>query len=378
MSTTVCIFTAGTLSYSNGGGYLWVYLNWALGLRALGYRVIWLEGMDPLASSDDTRRKVAVLKSRLEPYGLGDSVALCSWAGEPLPAELTDGCLGLDEATEADLLLNQQYGAPYQLLDRFRRTALLDIDPGLLQTWMSKGWVRVAPHDAYFTISETVAQGNAHIPDVGIQWQHSPPCVALDWWPVSQAADDAAFTTVAHWYATAGVHDTDEAYSDDKRSGFLPFLGLPRRTACPLELALDVAGGSDYERMILEEQGWRVKDAYQVAPTPAEYQQYIQGSLGEFSCAKPSYVRLQTAWISDRTVCYLASGKPVVVQHTGPSQSLPDSAGLFRFRDIAEAARCLDTVMADYDQQSSLARTLAEQLFDAPKVMGSLLERALT
>jgi hypothetical protein len=31
-----------TLGYPEGAGHLWVYLNWALSLHALGCRVIWL------------------------------------------------------------------------------------------------------------------------------------------------------------------------------------------------------------------------------------------------------------------------------------------------------------------------------------------------
>ena len=93
--------------------------------------------------------------------------------------------------------------------------------------------------------------------------------------------------------------------------------------------------------------------------------------------AKPAYVRFQTAWISDRTLCYLASGKPAVVQHTGPSRFLPDAAGLFRFRDIDEAARHLDAAAADYDRHCRLARQLAEEYFDARKVVASVLERAV-
>lgn len=377
MSATVCLFSAGALGYPNGGGYLWIYLNWALGLRSLGCRVIWLEGVDPATPVEEVQQSVALFKARLEPYGLADSLALCSWNGQPLQPGVTDGCLDLDAAAEADLLINQRYGAPAQFVARFRRTALLDIDPGLLQTWMTKGWVQVAPHDAYFTISDTVADGTAQLADVGIRWQHSPPCVALDWWQPAPPAPEAAFTTVAHWYAAGGVDDTSDVYSDDKRSGFLPFLDLPRRVQTPLELALDVVGGSDYDREILEEQGWRVQDAYSVASTPWDYQQYVRGSLGEFSCAKPSYLRFNTAWLSDRTVCYLASGKPAVVQHTGPSRFLPDDEGMFRFRSVEDAQRRLEVVMADYERQCALARELAEERFDAQKVMGSLLERAL-
>ena len=113
------------------------------------------------------------------------------------------------------------------------------------------------------------------------------------------------------------------------------------------------------------EKGWRVRDAASISSTPWDYQEYIQHSRGEFSCVKPSCIKLQNAWMSDRTICYLASGKPAVMQYTGPSRFLPDAAGLFRFRDLEEAARGLETVAADYDRQGRLARTLVEDHFDA-------------
>jgi hypothetical protein len=173
------------------------------------------------------------------------------------------------------------------------------------------------------------------------------------------------------------MEDAGEAYRNDKRAGFLPFLDLPRSTDHPLELALLLAPWEDDERVALQQRGWRVRDAHEVASTPWDYQRYIYDSCGEFSCAKPTYVRLETAWISDRTICYLASGKPAVVQHTGDSRILPDAAGLFRFRSMKEAAHCLEKVVDDYEQQCRLARALAEEHFDAQKVVGHVLERAL-
>src|SRR5207247_10728013 len=131
------------------------------------------------------------------------------------------------------------------------------------------------------------------------------------------------------------------------------------------------------DRMRLEEHGWRVRDSREVTGSPEAYRSYIQRSRGEFSAAKPSCMSFQNAWVSDRTLCYLASGQPAVVQHTGPSRYLPDSAGLFRFRDFEEAVRCLEMVEADYEQQCKLARALAEQYFDARKVLTEVLERAL-
>lgn len=374
--TTVCLL-ANTLYYLEGGGHMWVYLNWALGLRALGCRVVWLEEADPDDPAHEVLARVVALKCRLEPYGLADSVTLCSSSDEPLRPGATEGCLDLEAAAEADLMLNLAYSIPPELVGRLRRTAFVDIDPGLLQVWMSKGLMKIPQHDVYFTIGETVGQPRARFPDAGLKWHYAPPCVALDWWPTRRAAEDVPFTTVTHWNMDEWEEDAAGLYSNDKRTGFLPFLDLPWRTTQPLELAILLGTWDQGEQAMLQERGWRIRDSWTVASTPWDYQRYIQGSRGEFSCVKPSCVRLQNAWISDRTICYLASGKPALVQHTGPSRFLPDSAGLFRFRDVEEAACLLEKVAGDYERQCDLARALAEEYFDARKVVGSVLERAL-
>jgi hypothetical protein len=379
MSLTVWL-AADTLGYPEGGGHLWVYLNWALGLRSLGCRVVWLEVIDSHTDAGLARQLVAGLQSRLACYGLGGALglALCSPTAESVPADIAGGCLDLDAAGEADLLLNMAYSACPRLPARFRSSALIDIDPGLLQIWLSEGVMQLARHDVYFTTSEVVGQPGARFPDGGVSWQFTPPCVALDWWPVSVAAEAAPFTTVSHWSSSKEwVTYAEESYHNDKRSGFLPFLDLPRQTQQSLELALCLAADEDEERRMLEQRGWRVRHAHTVASTPWDYQHYIQQSRGEFSCVKPSCVRLQNAWVSDRTLCYLASGKPAVVQDTGPSRYLPGAAGLLRFRDIAQAVHCLELVEADYGQHCQYARALAEEFFDARKVAQQVLERAL-
>jgi hypothetical protein len=378
MSLTVCLAPMKTLSHPKASGHFWVYLNWALGLRSLGCRVIWLESPEPRTPPSQIQVSVASLKQRLECYGLAEGLALASDTGLSLPSDVVGGCQGFDAASEADLLLNFWYSAPSELISQFRRSALIDIDPCLLQIWMGTGGLTVAPHDVYFTIGETVGQPGALIPDIGPEWQYTPPSVALEWWPQTGAPEDAPFTTVSNWYQDEFIQDADGTfYRNDKLSGFGPFLDLPSYTDQPLELALCLDEDDEAYRTDLRQRGWRVREAWDVTGTPWDYQQYIQRSRGEFSCAKPAYVRLQTAWISDRTICYLASGKPGVVQHTGPSGFLPDAAGLFRFRSLEEAARHLGTAAADYERQSRLARALAEEYFDARKVVGSVLERAL-
>lgn len=376
---------AKTLDYPRGGGHLWVYLNWALGLRAVGCRVVWLEAADPTTPVDRLRGLLAELRGRLDRYGLAGDVALCSKTGEPLPPGAADGCVEPAEAREADLLLDLSYGACAEVLGRFRRSALVDIDPGLLQVWISEGVIDPGRHDVYFSTGETVGRPEALFPSGGLEWQYVPPCVALDWWPVRPSAEGAPFTTVSHWSSCEWVTFGEQSYPNDKRCGFEPFLDLPQQTNQPLELALCLAADEQLrltpdeqeERTRLEARGWRVRHAHAVASTPWDYQRYVQSSRGEFSCAKPSCVRLQNAWVSDRTLCYLASGKPAVVEHTGPSRFLPDAAGLFRFRDVPEAVRSFEILAADYDRQCRLARGLAEEYFDARKVVRRVLERAI-
>ncbi len=377
VSRDICLL-ADTIGFMSGGGHFWVYLNWALGLRANGCRVHWLEPVPDGIADDELGQRIETLRDRLAPYGLDDSIAVVAWTRAEPETPPPPRCAAFgDVAAAAALLINFTYAMPSSVLRRFRRTALVDIDPGLTQLWLANGQMRMAPHSIYFTTGETVGR-SALIPDCGISWHYTPPCVSLDAWPPAPAPADAPFSTVSGWHANEWVSTADGFYHNDKRSGFLPLLDLPRRTRQPLELALNLSrhADGDDERRELESRGWRVRHSYDVAGTPADYQRYIQGSRGEFSAVKPSCVRLKNAWISDRTLCYLASGKPAVVQHTGPSRILPNRAGLFRFETPDQAAAMLEEVAGDYERQSRLARALAAEHFDAARVTRRVLELA--
>jgi hypothetical protein len=293
----------------------------------------------------------------------------------------------LEEAERADLLLNIAYDAHAGVLDRFPRKAMLDIDPGLTQIWATDGTCPIPEHDLYFTIGETVGRPEAQFPDAGLEWVYTPPCVALDWWPVAPAPSrDAPFTTVTNWNNPEWfIEPAGRVHNNNKRSGFQPYIDLPASVDEPLELALCMAADDDLalaapeqeEVRRLEALGWHVRHAYEVSATPGDYQRYIQSSRGEFSSAKMSWQFLMNAWVSDRTLCYLASARPAVVEFTGASRFLPDRAGLFRFSDVGEAADCLREAARDWPRHSRLARELAEEHFDARAVTARVLERAL-
>jgi len=368
--TTIALM-ANTLHYPQGGGHRWAYLNWALGFRSIGCDVVWVEWVDA-RSWHDVSANVSALRAHLRPYGLADRIALAYPEHHRDSAPLLD----LEELTaRADLLVNFAYGLPEGIVRRFRRSALIDIDPGLLQIWMTNGNLHVARHDLDFTIGETVGTRSARFPDAGRRWLYTPPCVDLEWWPACPSPPEAPFTTVTHWWSEEWMEEKGEWYSNDKRSGFLPFLDLPARVRQRLELA--VCWDQPDEVRELEEHGWTLRHSFTVAATPQDYQTFIRASRGEFACAKPAYVRLATAWISDRTLCYLATGRPAVVQDTGPSRILPAAEGLLRFADVDTAARYLREADERHDRHARAARDLAEEHFDARKVTRALLERGL-
>ena len=376
MSLRVCLL-ANAFYYPEGGGHLWAYLQWALGLRALGCEVVWLE----VVGSDDAATELAFaspLRERLARYGLGERLGLCTWSGSPLAPEIAAGHLDLAAAQDCDLLLNLAYNAVAdQVVAGFRRKTLVDLDPGLTQIWVATGRMELAPHDRYFTIGEGVGRPASRIPDCGLRWRHTPPPVALAAWPPAACEPDAPFTTVTHWSGPA-IEIDGQLVANGKRDGFLALVDLPRRARQPLELALHLDGSAQAERALLESHGWRVRDAHGVAATPWDYQAYVAGSRGEFSCAKPAYARLGSGWVSDRTVCYLASAKPAIVQDTGESAFLPRAEGLFRFRDAEEAARQLEAAAAAPARHAASARALAERCFAAERVVARVLDESLS
>ena len=381
---TVVISAYDVANYPQGGGHFWVYLQYVLGLRLLGCDVYWLEAFRT-KGREEQKAALATFQERMQRYGLGGNKCILYRAKskEPSPEAPAD-YLNIPRAEaeaifeRADLLLNFHYAISPALLRFFRHTALIDIDPGLLQLWISRGQLCVPSHDIYFTIAEGVGRSGGKIPTGGPSWIHIRPAICLEHWPYIFDPLCESFTTVSTWDSSDWVVDCNETYENTKRVAFLEFANLPQLTRQPLELALVLRTDRDMEeRRNLENYGWRVRQAWEVAGTPERYQAYIQRSRGEFSCAKPSYIRLQTSWISDRTLCYLASGKPVVVQNTGPSSFLPDGEGMFRFSTLEEAANALAVINSDYARHCRAAREIVEAHFDSRKTLEGIMNLAL-
>jgi hypothetical protein len=414
--SVVVISPSNVVTFPEGGGHFWVYMQYVQGLRQLGCEVYWLERFQGSGEGQRDKLMLSTFYQRMESYGLGGNIILYSDRDSTFDNSTEYEYIGVwsSEAQSifrrADLLLNFYYSIDPALLSCFRRTALIDIDPGLLQFWMAVGQLVVPPHDRYFSTGETVGTPNAKFSDCGLTWIQTRPPVCLDLWPYVYEPNSEAFTTVSGWWGNGGkgewITDGQEiCYENNKRVSFMQFVELPRLTDQVLELTLclgegDVEGeetrsqqswqttkpvprnvtdykGDAEDQKVLESYGWRVRHAYKMAGSPQSYQSYIQMSRGEFSCAKPSCMKFQNAWISDRTLCYLASGKPVVVQHTGSSSYLPNGEGMFRFSTLSEAAAALAMINANYEQHCRAAREIAATYFDAKPILERILNSAL-
>ena len=234
---TVCL-VASALYYPEGAGHLWVFLNWALGLRSNGCKVIWLEEVDISVPEEVTMNNVILLKEKLAYYEPDIQLALWQSGDINEACAAFFSCLSLDQAgSQTDLLLNQRYGLAASILQHFKKTALLDIDPGLLQTWISMGAIQPAKHDYYFTTGETVGSKHTMFPDCGIKWIYVPPCVSTAVWLPTAREKNAPFTTITQWDTHEWLEQDGEPYRNDKRQGYLPYLDLPKNVPVTLELA---------------------------------------------------------------------------------------------------------------------------------------------
>lgn len=370
--STVVLSAYDVAGYSEGGGHCWAYLQYVHGLLDSGCDVWWLERLP----EDADAARLPELAATLAGVGLADRLIAYTGGCDDERRYLTAERAAAERLFQrADLLLNFHYGLDAEMLARFRRTALVDIDPGLLQLWISLGHLSVAPHDVYFTTGETVGTAAAGFSDCGFDWQHIRPVVSLEQWPRLSEPPRDCFTTVSSWWGGEWMPDDAGGwYDNNKRASFLEYASLPAHTSVALELALNTGPDDAEDIAALERNGWRVRHAREVTSTADAYRRYVQTSRGEFSCAKPSCMRLQNAWVSDRTICYLASGRPAVVQHTGPSAELDTGEGLLRFADLDQAVAALEHVNSDYARHCDSARALAEELFDARKLAVQILE----
>ncbi|MBI4870260.1 MAG: hypothetical protein HY814_01690 [Candidatus Riflebacteria bacterium] len=363
-------------------GATWTRLNYVLGLRRLGFEVYFVEqiatesctGAQGEATTFGASVNRSYFQEIVNDFDLdGRASLLCDGGRESCGPPLERL---VEAASDAELLVNiSGHLTLPELICRVRTKVYVDLDPGFTQLWVAtgNGGARLEGHDYHFTVGENLGTPACSLPTCGLRWRPTRPPVVLEQWPVVKGPP-GRFTTIASWRGPYGPIEHEGKRLGLKVHEFRKVLDLPARSAGKFELALEIHAGDRGDLQALGEHGWTVVEPRVAVPDPAAFRRYVQGSGAEFSVAQGIYVDAATGWFSDRTVRYLASGKPALVQETGFSANLPAGEGLLAFRDVEEAARGVARILADYDRHCHAARALAEKVFDSDVVLGALLD----
>jgi hypothetical protein len=372
---------SGSIGRCGVGGLAWMNMQYLAGLRALGHDVYYIEECGPESwvydweaerLTTDIAYPAGYVADCLDPLGLTERWAYRAGnecAGMPAE-EVQEVC------TRADLMIIHavplaQWRPEYE---RARRRTFVDVDPGFTQICLAKGDkalnTTVDRCDRLFTIGQRLGAVDCPAPTAGRQWLKALPPVALPLWPVAADGPATHFTSVMQWRGFRDVTYDGVVYGQKDRE-FPAFVDLPRQTPQPFRIALTGAPPDDLTR-----NGWEVVPGHVPSRTPWSYQEFIRASRAEFTVAKHGYVRMRGGWFSDRSVCYLASGRPVLVQDTGLADWLPVGEGVVTFRDVSEAIRGVEAINADYDSHRRAARRLAEEVFAADRVLPPMVTAA--
>lgn len=376
----------GTLASDPYAGMAWMHMQIAAGLSRLGHDVYYVEATstwpyDPVRQARvcDSAYAVAYLARVAESFGLGRR-----WAYRR--SYLDGEWFGLTQQQAENLLAHADAvfnvaGATYLAKEELKigRPVYFGTDPVRHELAFAKGddpdlRTFIEEHTDFVTYGENIGHPDCPIPPLPRLRSRTRQPVLLDVWQTS-VSPRPEFTTVCNWKQTG--HDIDyqgEVYYWSKHREFLKFIDLPRRITPRIELAMPLHTLPAEDRHILEAHGWRLTHAHAFTTDPWAYRQYVHASRGEFTVAKDQNVRLRSGWFSERSVCYLAAGRPVITQDTGFGTVLPTGEGLFAFNTMADIVAAFEAIEADYTRHSRAARAIAEEYFKAETVLAKVLD----
>jgi len=379
------IVVTGLIGQYPFGGVIWDYIQYVLGFQELGHEVYYLEDTgvwpyDPVRETitDDCSHQVGALTRIMADFNLGDrwiyrnaADGKFHGAGEKIARELIKCGDLLVNVSTASWFEDYEVGVKHQMfLDgdpMFTQIGMLDPDKG--------GYTaRLRAHDSHFSFGLKLGEADCLVPDTGIRWKKTLQPVALNYWPYAENEAEP-FTTVMNWCSYKPKIWQGREYGQ-KDIEFSRFQELPRHTPQKLVIAMGQGIGKKRPTEFLENIGWKILEPDQVLPDHLTYRDFLKNSRAEWSIAKHGYVAARTGWFSCRTACYLALGRPAVVQDTGWSEHLPHGMGLVPFTTLAECAAGIATINRDYATHRRAAREFAEKYLDARRVCQDLLDQA--
>ena len=382
-TNTLRIVAAGYIVGGPLGGLVWHHLQYILGLKKMGHKVIFFEDSDDYPScyspvsyelTTDPSYGLQFIKQVFSRFAMNDNWCYYNahnreWYGMS-EQKLKEFC------KTADVFLNLSGVNPMrEFLQRIPLRVFVDTDPVFTQIRHltdESALTLAQKHNSFLTFGENFGKPGCTIPDDHFSWKPTRQPVVPEVWKIIPGDQNANWTTVMQWDSYK-IQEYDGKVYGMKSSSFDPYLKLPRAVGDSLEIAM---GSVTAPTSKLMDEGWKIQNSLAVTRSPETYQQYIAHSKGEWSIVKHGYFITQSGWFSERTCCYLASGRPVIVQDTGFSSFIETGTGLLSFRNMDEGIVAIKEVNGNYQRHCKAARKIVEEYFGYQKVLNSLLEEA--
>ena len=394
------IVVAGTLASDPYAGMAWMHIQMVLGLMRLGHQVYYFETTSawpyyPVLQTrvNNTEYALPYLKKIFSGFGIDDR-----WVYRSSFADKEWFGLSKSKAEEflstADLVFNVAGATKFGEEGlKTGRLVYYGTDPVYHEIKYSQGdsdtITIINEHDVAVTYGENIGNPDCLIPPLPRLKAKTRQPVILDYWKGGKPVKNG-FTTVGNWkQAGRDLEFMGDTYFWSKHHEFLKFLDLPKKINQPIELAMNLASlstikhgeGTEVASMgfdvdeyeLLTSNGWQLVDAPSFTTDPWMYRDYIINSKAEFTFAKDQNIRLRSGWLSERSACYLAAGKPVITQDTGFGNILTTGKGLFAFNTMADILIAVETIQRDYESHSKAALEIAETYFSAEIVLQKLL-----
>jgi hypothetical protein len=372
------IVVLGMMGRMRVAGGVWQTLHYLIGLQRLGFDVYYIEthGCTLWAFGDSEIEAAAFINDVMTRFDMGARWAFHARTGSGQYYGMSQHEVArLYESAAA--ILNLHGGTvPTAQLKASDRLVYIDTDPVTVQLEIHNRLQTtldfLEQHCALFTFAENYGGHDCKLPVSDFHFRATRQPVVLDFWTPEAVIGGERFTTIGNWQQLRRIVEFEgESYHWSKHWEFLKFIDLPRRTKQAFELALSRC--DEDSRSLLEENGWKVRDAATFSHDLDDYQRYINVSRGEFTVAKDQNIRFRTGWFSDRSATYLAAGKPVVTQETGFSNVLPTGEGLFGFLTPDEVQTAIEAINHDYTRHSRAAMMIAREYFSHDVVLTSML-----
>jgi hypothetical protein len=361
-------------------GHTWQFLQYLLGLRRLGWNVLFIDRLEPEMCTDVAGAPVPVERSVNLAY-FEDVMRTCGLERSCALFVNRESVFGLERPRVLEivgrsaLLLNVMgYLDDDELLAAAPKRVFLDTDPGFGQMWLELGLADIfSGHDTYVTVAENIGRATCGIPTCGLDWQTTRQPVVLDLWRRRPGERSPAFTSVGAWRGPYAPISLNGVTYGLRVHEFRKFAPIPKLSGQRFDIALDIDAAETGDLELLRDNGWTLVPPQAAAGDLWTYRRFLQSSFAEFMVARGIYVQTRSGWFSERSICYLASGTPVLAQDTGLDGLLPAGEGLLTFSTVEEAAAGVEAICSDHSRHADAAAELAEAYFDSDLVLGRLL-----